>query len=180
MGIHAQANSAPGHPLPSGLGFDRDCRGARLGIDTPDVRVVSRGYRFVEFIAATGMLLQMGLHGIDIVLSIWFVHGLGWGVPGAAIATVVGQGAAAIAGLALLLRHYGGVRAVLGSIAPGELLGYVNRELADDVGRGHQQIRASSEEGVVADDRGRVIGASKRERGRGPGAGRVVVDVDHR
>ena len=68
------------------------------------------------------MALQLLLHGFDIVLSIWFVHGLGWGVPGAAIGTVIGQGVAAMVGLGLLLRHYGGLGAVLRQIAPGELL----------------------------------------------------------
>lgn len=71
--------------------------------------------------ARTGMMLQLLLHGCDVVLSIWFVHGLGWGVPGAAIATVIGQAVAATVGLFILSRHYGGPAAVLGRIAPGEL-----------------------------------------------------------
>lgn len=80
------------------------------------------GWFYGRASAKTGMMLQLLLHGVDIVLSIWFVHGLGWGVPGAAIGTIVGQAVAATAGLALLLRHYGGPRAVLGQIAPGELM----------------------------------------------------------
>lgn len=80
------------------------------------------GWFYGRAAAKTGMALQLLLHGVDIVLSIWFVHGLGWGVPGAAIATVIGQAAAAGVGLGLLLRHYGGLKAVLGRIAPGELL----------------------------------------------------------
>src|SRR5690606_24097614 len=51
-----------------------------------------------------------------------FVHGLGWGVPGAAIGTVIAQLVAAGVGLFLLLRHYDGLAAVLRHIAPGELL----------------------------------------------------------
>jgi multidrug resistance protein, MATE family len=80
------------------------------------------GWFYGRAAATTGMMLQMLLHGIDIVFSIYFVHGLGWGVPGAALATVMGQAVAALAGLALLVRHYGGPGAVLRAIAPGELL----------------------------------------------------------
>ncbi|WIJ24753.1 MATE family efflux transporter [Devosia sp. RR2S18] len=79
------------------------------------------GWFYGRAAAKTGMALQILLHGIDITLSIWFVHGLGWGVPGAAIATVVGQIVAASLGIALLLRHYGGFGAVLRRIEPGEL-----------------------------------------------------------
>ena len=80
------------------------------------------GWFYGRASAKTGMALQLLLHGCDIVLSIWFVHGLGWGVPGAALGTVIGQAVAAFVGLGLLLRHYGGLSAVLHKIAPGELL----------------------------------------------------------
>jgi MATE family multidrug resistance protein len=80
------------------------------------------GWFYGRASAKTGMVLQLLLHGIDIVLSIWFVHGLGWGVPGAAIGTVIAQLVAAGVGLFLLLRHYDGLAAVLRHIAPGELL----------------------------------------------------------
>ncbi|ODT76024.1 MAG: hypothetical protein ABS76_32325 [Pelagibacterium sp. SCN 64-44] len=79
------------------------------------------GWFYGRAAARTGMALQLLLHLIDITLSIWFVHGLGWGVPGAAFGTVIGQAVAAGVGLALLVRHYGGLRALLGRIAPGEL-----------------------------------------------------------
>ena len=80
------------------------------------------GWFYGRASAKTGMMLQLLLHGIDIVLSIWFVHGLGWGVPGAAIGTVIAQAVAAALGLALFIRHYGGLGNVLGKIAPGELM----------------------------------------------------------
>ncbi|QDZ13090.1 MATE family efflux transporter [Devosia ginsengisoli] len=80
------------------------------------------GWFYGRAAAKTGMMLQLLLHGCDIVLSIWFVHGLGWGVPGAAVGTVIGQAVAAAVGLGLLLRHYGGLGAVLRHIAPGELM----------------------------------------------------------
>lgn len=54
-----------------------------------------------------GLALQTLLNGTNIVLSIWFVMGLGWGVSGVALATVLGEAVATIAGVALVLRQYG-------------------------------------------------------------------------
>ena len=79
------------------------------------------GWFYGRAAATTGMVLQLLLHGINIAASIAFVHLLGWGVTGAAAGTLLGQIVAAIVGLGLLLRHYGGLAAVLGKIAPGEL-----------------------------------------------------------
>ncbi|MCV0428975.1 MAG: MATE family efflux transporter [Roseibium sp.] len=55
--------------------------------------------------ASTGLVLQLVLNGLNIVLSIWFVVGLGWSVEGAALATVLSEVAATILGLALVLSH---------------------------------------------------------------------------
>ncbi|MBJ3784616.1 MATE family efflux transporter [Devosia sediminis] len=71
--------------------------------------------------ARTGMMLQLLLHLIDIALSIWFVHGLGWGVPGAAWGTVIGQAVAAGVGLIILLRSQGGFAGFAARFAPGAL-----------------------------------------------------------
>ncbi len=71
--------------------------------------------------ARTGMLLQILIHLVDIALSVWFVYGLGWGIPGAALGTVLGQVAAALVGLVLMARHFGGVRAIVASVASAEL-----------------------------------------------------------
>lgn len=79
------------------------------------------GWFYGRAAATTGMALQLLLHGINIAASITFVYLLGWGVAGAAAGTVAGQIVAAVVGLGLLLRHYGGLKAVLGRIAPGEL-----------------------------------------------------------
>jgi putative MATE family efflux protein len=79
------------------------------------------GWFYGRAAAKTGMALQLLLHGFDIVLSIWFVHGLGWGVPGAAIGTIIGQAVAAFVGLGLLVAHFGGPRALLAKITPVEL-----------------------------------------------------------
>lgn len=80
------------------------------------------GWFYGRAAATTGMLLQMIMHGFDISLSIWFVWGLGWGVPGAALATVIGAMASCAAGLFLLVRHFGGVKKMLAAIVPDDLL----------------------------------------------------------
>lgn len=74
------------------------------------------GWFYGRAAATTGMALQFIIHGINIVLSIWLVYGLGWGVYGVALATVLGQVAATLAGLYLVYRHFGSFSR-LGSIA---------------------------------------------------------------
>jgi MATE family multidrug resistance protein len=71
--------------------------------------------------AKTGMMLQMLIHGIDIPLSIIFVMSFGWGPHGAALATVIGQAAACLLGLVLVIRHFGGFGKVMAMIVPDEL-----------------------------------------------------------
>ena len=53
--------------------------------------------------AKTALALQVCLNGINIVLDIVFVIGLGWGVAGVAAASVIAEFAAAGLGLALIL-----------------------------------------------------------------------------
>ncbi|MBD8065740.1 MATE family efflux transporter [Devosia sp. PTR5] len=79
------------------------------------------GWFYGRAAARTGMLLQLLLHGINIVSSVAFVYGLGWGVAGAAAGTLLGQVVAALAGIVILVRHFGGAGALLRAIAPGEL-----------------------------------------------------------
>lgn len=57
--------------------------------------------------ATTGMLLQILVHGGNIILSIWFVYGLGWGVWGVAFGTVIAELIAVIVGLIIVVRHMG-------------------------------------------------------------------------
>ncbi len=71
--------------------------------------------------ASVGMSLQILIHGVNIVLNLAFVFGFGWGVAGTAAATVCGNAVAALLGLYLLARHFGGVRRLLGLIVPAEL-----------------------------------------------------------
>ncbi len=80
------------------------------------------GWFYGRASARTGMLLQLIIHITNIGLSIWFVFGLGWGVAGVALGTVLGQVAACLLGLLLLARHFGGGRRLLALIVPGDLL----------------------------------------------------------
>lgn len=80
------------------------------------------GWFYGRAAATTGMMLQMVMHGVNIVLSIGFVYGLGWGLEGVAWATVIGAVASSLFGLVLLVRHFGGVARVIEMIAPAELL----------------------------------------------------------
>ncbi|KKC35274.1 hypothetical protein WH87_16910 [Devosia epidermidihirudinis] len=79
------------------------------------------GWFYGRAAAKTGMMLQLLLHGVNIVLSILFVYVFHWGVTGAATSTVLAQATAAVVGLFVMLRHYGGFGAIVAKIAPGEL-----------------------------------------------------------
>ena len=72
--------------------------------------------------ARTGMLLQMLIHGVHIVLSISLVYGAGLGVAGVALGTLIGDAAACLVGLVLLVRHFGGIRKLLDLSVPADLL----------------------------------------------------------
>lgn len=54
--------------------------------------------------ARSALLLQVFMNGMNIVLDLWFVLGLGWGVEGVALATAISEYAAAILGVVIALR----------------------------------------------------------------------------
>jgi multidrug resistance protein, MATE family len=59
----------------------------------------------------SALVTQIFMNGVNIVLDLWFVLGLGWGVPGVAWATVISQTSAIAVGLWLVgrdLRRIGG------------------------------------------------------------------------
>jgi putative MATE family efflux protein len=85
------------------------------------INYVMLGWFYGRAAATTGMALQILLHGVNIVACLGLVYGLGWGVAGAGFGTLLGEGVATAAGLVLFVRHYGGVRALIARIAPGEL-----------------------------------------------------------
>ncbi|NND49809.1 MAG: MATE family efflux transporter [Rhizobiales bacterium] len=57
--------------------------------------------------AGIGLILQTLLNGTNIVLSVWFVLGLGWSIEGVAWATVIGELVGLLAGLGLIAIFYG-------------------------------------------------------------------------
>ena len=72
--------------------------------------------------ATTGMLLQFLLHGSNIAFSITFVYAFGWGLTGVATGTVLAEAISAVAGLALVLRHSGGLTALRAAVPRSVLL----------------------------------------------------------
>lgn len=82
----------------------------------------------------TALVIQVLINGLNIILDLWFVLGLGWGIEGVALATVIAQYGGAILGSMLVLRHLGVIggqwqRAkILDATALGELF-RVNRDI---------------------------------------------------
>jgi putative MATE family efflux protein len=105
-------------------------RGDVLDFATTYLRVIALGTPFV-LIAIVGHSVQRGVNqlrlplvivfvanAVNIVLEIWFVFGLEWGMAGSAGSTVIAQVLAAIAFLALLRPHLGGRRPPWSRLAP--------------------------------------------------------------
>jgi MATE family multidrug resistance protein len=53
----------------------------------------------------TALIVQVLINGLNVLLDLWFVLGLGWGVEGVALATAIAQYAGALLGLLLVYRH---------------------------------------------------------------------------
>lgn len=80
-----------------------------------DVRVFSAPFLLANYAilgwfiglgrAGTGLLLQLFLNGLNILLSVWFVMGLGWSVEGVALATLLSEAAATGLGGILIVWH---------------------------------------------------------------------------
>ncbi len=79
------------------------------------------GWFYGRAAAKTGMMLQVLIHLVDIALSVWFVFGLGWGVFGAALGSVLGQVVSCALGLWLVQRHYGGLGPIRAALTRAEL-----------------------------------------------------------
>ncbi|HTI01663.1 MAG TPA: MATE family efflux transporter [Acidisoma sp.] len=83
--------------------------------------------------ASTGLALQILLNGTNILLCLWTVLGLGWGITGAAWAAVAGETVAFLGGLLLLGRIMGAgaweqFRRSLGDGAGWRHMGVLNRD----------------------------------------------------
>ena len=82
-----------------------------------DIRVWSAPASLVNYVvlgwllgvqrAQTTLVLQLLLNGTNILLDLVFVLGFGWGVAGVAWATLIAEVAAAVIGLAVILRSLG-------------------------------------------------------------------------
>lgn len=80
------------------------------------------------------LITQIYMNGVNALLDIWFVLGLGWGVAGVAWATVIGESSAVLLGLflaAMHLRKIGGHfdRAAIMQAAPLKRMLGVNRDI---------------------------------------------------
>lgn len=80
------------------------------------------GWFFGRAKAMTGMALQILINGSNIVFSILFVYGFGWGVTGVALGTIIGQLLAVIVGLVLVVRYAGGVSALFKALPVADLI----------------------------------------------------------
>lgn len=79
------------------------------------------------------LVLQLVMNGLNIVLSIWFVLGLGWGVPGVAVATLIAEWTGLALGLWLCRAAFGGMLrtawARVGNRAALTVMFVVNRDI---------------------------------------------------
>ncbi|GAB4153902.1 MAG: MATE family efflux transporter [Sphingomonadales bacterium] len=69
------------------------------------IKLVVIGYLIGTQRAATAMALELLLNVLNAALTAWFVAGLGWGVAGAAAASLIAEAAAGLAAAAVLLIH---------------------------------------------------------------------------
>jgi MATE family multidrug resistance protein len=94
---------------------------------SPEVEALSRQYLTIRiwgapatialyavsgWLVATGrmqgvLVLQLWMNGLNIVLDLWFVLGLGWGVPGVAFASLLAEWSGLVLGLWLCRTEFG-------------------------------------------------------------------------
>jgi multidrug resistance protein, MATE family len=79
------------------------------------------GWLYGRADARTALVLALITNLANAGLSIWLVAGVGMGVAGVAWGTVAAQLLAAVLGLGLAFRHYGGLRAMI-ALVPREVL----------------------------------------------------------
>ena len=85
------------------------------------INYVMLGWFYGRGVATKGMTLQILLHSVNIISCVVFVFVFHWGVAGAGFGTLLAEIIGASAGLVLFVRHFGGMRKLLGLIRWDEL-----------------------------------------------------------
>ncbi len=68
---------------------------------------VALGWLFGNQRMGAALLLTIFLNGLNIALDLWFVVGLGWGIEGVALATLIAEWSAVVLGIVIILRGLG-------------------------------------------------------------------------
>jgi MATE family multidrug resistance protein len=101
LGALAIVDAAPQVEQLAGAYFDIRIWGAPATLANYGVLGWLLGMQYVR----TALIVQVFINGLNVVLDLWFVLGLGWGVEGVALATAIAQYAGALLGLLFVMRH---------------------------------------------------------------------------
>ncbi len=101
LGALAIVDAAPDVERLAGAYFDVRVWGAPATLANYGVLGWLLGMQYVR----TALIVQVFINGLNVLLDLWFVLGLGWGVEGVALATAIAQYAGALLGLVLVMRH---------------------------------------------------------------------------
>jgi len=97
----AVVDAAPEVEQLTGAYFDIRIWGAPATLANYGVLGWLLGMQYVR----TALLVQVLINGLNVILDLWFVIGLGWGIEGVALATAIAQYAGAMTGLIFVRRH---------------------------------------------------------------------------
>ena len=101
LGALAIIDAAPQVEQLAGVYFDIRIWGAPATLANYGILGWLLGMQHVR----TALVVQVLINGLNVLLDLWFVLELGWGIEGVAVATVIAQYAGALAGLFFVLRH---------------------------------------------------------------------------
>lgn len=105
LGALAIIDGAPLVEQLSGAYFDVRVWGAPATLANYGLLGWMLGMQYVR----TALIVQVFINGLNVLLDLWFVLELGWGVEGVALATAIAQYAGALMGLLFVLRHLNAV-----------------------------------------------------------------------
>ncbi|MCZ6840767.1 MAG: MATE family efflux transporter [Alphaproteobacteria bacterium] len=101
LGALAIIDGAPQVERLAGAYFDTRIWGAPATLANYSLLGWLLGMQYVR----TALVVQVFINGLNVVLDLWFVLDLGWGVEGVALATAIAQYAGAFLALFLVRRH---------------------------------------------------------------------------